>query len=122
MGIFYNITQRAIELFYNEKLSPEEAWEEAWNELNVELSMIKKSCPKRVYLGFCYNNRLQELNFNIRTGNNKNYNYANEGYRLYINDNSIRDMKIADLWRTIMRNLNEDENKAPNNQLDVLSA
>lgn len=124
MGQYGKAAIQATNIFIKENIaSPNEAWDAAIDNISSSVSSQKKGCPKNAYLGLCEEGMLKGIPSGkyCKSSNNKNKKYALTAIALLEKyPNYLKDKK--ELWKLVMQEENEDQNKVHNDQMDVVIA
>jgi len=111
------IALKAMCIIRNDKKSPQDAWEDASNEIfEAGSSSQRKSCPKNSFLGLCEEGEIKGVKKGCycKNINNINKKYVIDALNLIRRDESLMNNK-TNLWRKIT-------DVSHNQQLDVLFA
>lgn len=124
MGQYGKAAIQATNLFVKEIItSPDKAWDTAIKSISSCVESQKKGCPRNVYLGLCEEGLIKGIPKGkyCKSSNNKNKKYALTAITLLEKyPNLLKDKK--ELWKSVMQEENEDQNKAHNDQMDVVIA
>lgn len=121
MDQFGETAIRAVELFNSGKVNtPEEAWEEAANNVIASRSVRSKGCPKNAFLALCSEGKVRGIPAGNYTRSEKNRRYALEALKILSNYPEYNNR--LGLWKRVLHTLGESEEKKHNGQMDVVIA
>ncbi|MGI9438345.1 MAG: DUF6979 family protein [Parvibaculales bacterium] len=103
---------------------PNDAWAMAAREIFPSSpSSQKKSCPRKAFEGLCYAGKVKDIGGEkVQYAQpSQNGDYALEGLRILAGNPSLTSHPKT-LWREVLKNLELDEEKQPNGQMEVLIA
>jgi len=107
-----------------EDIGPTDAWAMAARRIFPNsMSSQKKVCPKKAFEGLCEGRKIKEIDedkiFHARAS--KNGDYAVEGLKI-LSFNPALASNPRQLLKQVLKNLNCDEGKAANGQMEVVIA
>lgn len=121
MGQFGEVAILAVDICKNESVFPEAAWSMACNEIIASESSRKKGCPRAAFLGLSHAGLINGIGVsgesNCMITKNRQYALTAIGI-LRDNPDLARDEK--ELWKRVMSNLGENDNKKPNHQMEIV--
>jgi hypothetical protein len=122
MGQYAHVAIEAQKLA-NDTKDPHQAWETvAARVFGKGTFGYRKGCPKETFLGLCEEGRVKGIPQGEQyTKSNANKLYALTALEILKNAPNLKDNKAA-LWRKVMKQLGMNENKCPNQQMDVVVA
>jgi hypothetical protein len=127
MAVFGNAAVNAVHLIQNGKTQcPINAWHIAIGNMPIAESTKEKGCPKNTFLGLCEDGYFAKQgilcgNYIDSTKDKKNKEYGIQGVKLLRRHPELARNK-SELWRKVLEELDENPEKAPNSQMDVVVA
>ncbi len=113
---------KAAELFTSKKVNtPAEAWREAASEVLASESVRGKGCPKDAFLALCSEGKVRGIPAGNYTRSEKNASYALEALKILRSNPEYVD-DWSSLWKRVLQNVGELEEKKHNRQMDVVIA
>lgn len=123
MGKYGKVARRATELLRDGHGNAEDAWREVAEEIFAGAPASQcKTCPREAFLGLCQAGLLAGVPSSRcgRTTSGRNRRYATVAVELLRADPGLANENKVELWKRVLQMSQEDLNKKPNAQMDVV--